>query len=139
VVVVLGYTHAITASLSTFICDLLLRRHRSCRGRIDLEAYLRRCLLELVSRLLSLRTGAEEVEVGIRRVQESGSKIRPRDTRIGESELLGNTIMPTGQAQMRLHRTFSGEHYRRNILVLEALSQEHSCCTYTKGYTKFVK
>jgi hypothetical protein len=68
-----------------------------------LEAYLRRYLLELVSRLLSLRTGAEEVEVGIRRVQESGSKIRPRNTRIGESELLGNATMLTGEGQIHLH------------------------------------
>lgn len=31
-----------------------------------------------------------------------------------------------------------GERYRRNILVFEALSQEHISCTYTKGCMKFV-
>jgi hypothetical protein len=57
-------TYAVASSLSTFVCnDLLLGRHLSCRGGIDLIVCLVKSLSEIAYQLLRLRICAEEVSL----------------------------------------------------------------------------
>jgi hypothetical protein len=58
-------------------------------------------LSEIACQLLRLRICAEEVSLVSEEFRKAAA--RPRDSRIGESELLGNATMLTGEEQIRLH------------------------------------